>query len=100
MMMSCLFCNIATGNIPATVVYEDADIMAFEDIHPQAPTHLLIIPKRHISTIDDVETGDELLLGRMIITAKRLAQQHQLTKGYRLIFNVNPGGGQVVLRDG
>ena len=95
--MNCLFCKIASGEIPATILLEDKDIMAFRDINPQAPHHLLIIPKRHIATIDDTDNQDEPLLGRMILTAKKLANREGLSEaGYRLIFNVNAGGGQVV----
>ena len=95
--MDCLFCKISAGEIPATIVHEDTDIMAFRDISPQAPTHILIIPKKHIATIDDAETEDEQILGRMILTAKKIAQTEGLSDaGYRLIFNVNSGGGQMV----
>ena len=95
--MSCLFCNIATGEIPATVVLDDTDIMAFRDIRPQAPTHLLVIPKRHIATINDTDANDAKLLGNMILAAKKLAALEGLSEpGYRLVFNVNAGGGQVV----
>jgi histidine triad (HIT) family protein len=95
--MDCLFCKIAAGEIPADVVHEDLDVMAFRDINPQAPTHLLIIPKKHIATIDDTESKDEQLLGRMVLTAKKLANKEGLTdSGYRLVFNVNSGGGQMV----
>ena len=95
--MNCLFCKIASGEIPATILLEDKDIMAFRDINPQAPHHLLIIPTRHIATIDDTDNQDEPLLGRMILTAKKLANREGLSEaGYRLIFNVNAGGGQVV----
>lgn len=95
--MDCLFCKIATGEIPATIVHEDSEIIAFRDIRPQAPTHLLVIPKQHIPTIDDADTKDEQLLGRMVLTAKKLAKTEGLSEaGYRLVFNVNAGGGQVV----
>ncbi len=95
--MSCLFCKIAAGDIPATIVFEDPEIIAFRDINPQAPTHLLVIPKRHIATIDDADTKDEQLLGRMLLTAKKLAKSEGLSEaGYRLVFNVNAGGGQVI----
>ena len=95
--MSCLFCSIAEGEIPATVLWEDSGIIAFRDIKPQAPTHLLVIPKKHIATIDDVDTKDEQLLGRMVLIAKQLAIAEGISKsGYRLIFNVNSGGGQEV----
>ncbi len=95
--MSCLFCKIAAGDIPATIVFEDPEIIAFRDINPQAPIHLLVIPKRHIATIDDADTKDEQLLGRMLLTAKKLAKSEGLSEaGYRLVFNVNAGGGQVI----
>lgn len=95
--MSCLFCKIAAGEIPASVVLEDTEIMAFRDINPQAPAHLLIIPKQHIATIDDADTKDEQLLGRMVLAAKKVANTEGLSQaGYRLVFNVNAGGGQMV----
>lgn len=95
--MDCLFCNIATGVLPATIVQEDTDILAFRDIKPQAPMHLLIIPKRHIATLDHTEAEDETLLGRMVLMAKELARTEGFSEaGYRLIFNVNAGGGQEV----
>ena len=95
--MNCLFCKIAAGEIPATIMLEDKDIMAFRDINPQAPNHLLVIPKRHIATIEDTNNQDEQLLGRMILAANKLAHMEGLSEaGYRLVFNVNAGGGQVV----
>jgi len=95
--MNCLFCKIAHGEIPATIVFENTEIIAFRDINPQAPTHLLVIPKQHIATIDDADTKDEQLLGRMVLAAKTLAASEGLSKkGYRLVFNVNADGGQEV----
>lgn len=95
--MDCLFCKIAQGTIPATVIFEDNDIIAFHDIKPQAPTHLLVIPKRHIATINDTHIDDSQLLGSMILCAKNLAKNEGLSEqGYRLVFNVNSGGGQEV----
>ncbi|WP_058534471.1 histidine triad nucleotide-binding protein [Legionella saoudiensis] len=95
--MDCLFCKIAEGAIPATVVFEDDELMAFRDLNPQAPTHLLIIPKQHISTINDAADEDQALLGRIILRAKQLAQTEGFSdSGYRLVFNVNPNGGQTV----
>ncbi|RUR07939.1 histidine triad nucleotide-binding protein [Legionella sp. km772] len=95
--MDCLFCKIAQGKIPASVIFEDADIMAFRDIKPQAPTHLLVIPKRHIATLNDVQNNDASLLGSMILCAKQLAKAEGLSEqGYRLVFNINSGGGQEV----
>jgi histidine triad (HIT) family protein len=96
-MSDCLFCNIVAGKIPATAVFEDDEMIAIHDLHPQAPTHLLIIPKRHIATINDCDSQDDGLLGRMILVAKtRAAQINLSTAGYRLVFNVNSGGGQEI----
>jgi histidine triad (HIT) family protein len=95
--MDCLFCKIAEGAIPATVVFEDNELMAFRDLHPQAPTHLLIIPKQHIATINDATDEHQALLGKMILRARQLAQTEGFSdSGYRLVFNVNPHGGQTV----
>lgn len=95
--MECLFCKIAQGTIPTTIVAENSEILAFHDIKPQAPIHLLVIPRQHISSIDNTDSENELLLGRMILTAKNLAKTMQINeKGYRLVFNVNAGGGQEV----
>jgi histidine triad (HIT) family protein len=95
--MACLFCNIANKNIPATILFEDDEILVFRDIKPQAPSHLLVIPKEHIATIDDTEAKHEALLGRMILKAKDLAELEGLSSaGYRLVFNVNAGGGQEI----
>jgi histidine triad (HIT) family protein len=93
--MDCLFCKIVQKEIPATIVAETDEILAFRDIRPRAPTHLLIIPKQHIATLNDA--NDELLLGKMVMAAKKLAQAEQIDEdGYRLVFNVNRGGGQEV----
>ena len=95
--MTCLFCSIAEKKIPAIIVFEDEEILAFHDINPQAPTHILIIPKKHIATIDEAEPIDGLLLGRMVLVAQQIAREKGFNQeGYRLVFNVNPGGGQVV----
>ncbi len=95
--MTCLFCNIANGEIEAKLISQDNEIAAFYDIKPQAPVHILIIPKKHIATINDIKEEDEKLLGRMILLAKKIAADHGLSEdGYRLVFNVNAGGGQVI----
>lgn len=95
--MTCLFCNIANGEIEAKLISQDDELVAFYDVKPQAPVHILIIPKKHIATIDDTKEEDEKLLGRMILLAKKIARDHGLSEdGYRLVFNVNAGGGQVV----
>lgn len=95
--MNCLFCRIARKEIPANVVFENDTLLAFQDIRPQAPTHLLVIPKRHIATINDTEDQDNLLLGDMILCAKELTKKQGVSDvGYRLVFNINSGGGQEV----
>lgn len=95
--MDCIFCKISNNDLPADVVFEDENIMAFRDLHPMAPTHLLVIPKQHIATVNDLTDADATLVGAMILRAKKLAaNEHLSTEGYRLIFNVNSGGGQEV----
>ncbi len=91
----CLFCKILAGEIPADRIYEDGDVLAFKDIHPQAPFHCLVIPKRHLSTLNDFESEDQALAGALMLAAKKLAAQHGLP-GYRVAMNVNREGGQVI----
>lgn len=96
-MSDCLFCKIASQKIPASIVYEDASILAFRDISPQAPTHILIIPKQHITTLNDLGTEDVPLLGHMVLTAQKLAQMEGIAEsGFRLTMNCNRDGGQTV----
>ncbi|MDR3442218.1 MAG: histidine triad nucleotide-binding protein [Legionella sp.] len=95
--MDCLFCKIAQGAIPAAIIYEDSEIMAFRDLNPQAPKHLLVIPRQHIATINDAKEEHQALLGKMILGAQKIAQTEGLSEtGYRLVFNINPDGGQTV----
>ena len=97
--MDCLFCKIAQGDIPATILYRDAAVCAFADIKPQAPQHFLIIPHQHIPTLNDLDVaaGDGELLGHMAMAAKTLAAQHALAEpGYRLVLNCGAGAGQTV----
>ena len=95
--MSCLFCKIVAGEIPALRIYEDENLLAFEDIHPQAPLHVLVIPKRHISTLNDLQDGDEAILGAMIRRAAKIAKERGFdATGYRTVLNVNKDGGQTV----
>ncbi len=94
---TCIFCQIIQNKIPATIIFDNSELLVIKDIKPQAPSHFLILPKQHIKTINDIENHDQQLLGRMILTAKHIAQTKQLCDfGYRLVFNVNPGGGQDV----
>lgn len=95
--MDCLFCRISSGEIPADIIYENSELMVFKDINPQAPFHLLVIPKKHIASINDADEQDEQLLGRMILAAKSAAQASGIEEsGYRLVFNINREGGQEV----
>lgn len=95
--MDCLFCRIVAREVPAEIILEEEDLLCFKDIQPQAPVHLLIIPKKHIATLNETEDEDQKLLGKMILTAKALAKKLNIAeKGYRLVFNINSGGGQAV----
>ena len=94
----CIFCQIADGKIPATVLFDDGEIMAFPDIHPQAPTHILIIPKDHaMRSVAEMEPGQEALIARMVVVAKKLAEEARIAaEGYRLVFNNRHHAGQEV----
>ena len=96
-MADCLFCRLAAGEIPASIVYEDAQLVAFEDITPQAPTHVLVIPRRHIATLNDLGPEDEALVGEMTRRAAAIAKEQGLAeRGYRVLFNCNADAGQTV----
>ncbi len=96
-MSDCLFCKILAEEIPANFVYQDDDVVAFRDIDPQAPTHVLVIPREHIATINDLTPGDASLVGKMFLAAKTVAAQEGLAEaGYRTVFNCNREAGQVV----
>ena len=96
-MTDCLFCNIRDGDIPCNFVYQDDDVLAFNDVNPQAPIHILIIPKKHIATINDIDADDEVVMGKMFSAAKIVAAQFGLSDdGYRLVVNCNEGAGQTV----
>lgn len=95
--MDCLFCKIVEHKQKAALVYENEEFIVINDIHPQSPVHLLIIPKKHIASINHLEEEDKGMIGRMIFLAKNLASQKGVAeKGYRLSFNVGRGGGQIV----
>jgi len=94
--MSCLFCKIVAGEIPATRIYEDEQTLAFPDINPQAPTHILIIPKNHLASHAHTTQDDSATLGHLLHVAGELARQQNLTNGYRLVINTGPDGGQTV----
>ena len=96
--MSCIFCQIASGEIPSEFLYEDDEFIALNDIHPQTPVHVLIIPKKHIVSIADIADEDVPLVGRMMTVAKKVAQEAGVAeKGYRLVINTGTDGGQVVM---
>ncbi len=96
-MADCIFCKIGRKEIPAKVVYEDRQVLAFEDLHPQAPTHTLVIPKSHFATLNDVGAEEEGLLGHLMLVATRIAKDKGLRdKGYRLVANCLEGAGQSV----
>lgn len=93
----CLFCKIINKEIEANIVYEDKDILAFKDIHPQAPVHILIIPKQHIERISDLDEQKKDIVSNLILTANNLARDNKIDKqGYRLVFNCGPDAGQLV----
>ncbi|MGD9859544.1 MAG: histidine triad nucleotide-binding protein [Marinobacterium sp.] len=95
--MDCLFCKILEGEIPAERVYEDDQVIAFRDINPQAPFHCLIIPRKHIATLNDIADDDREVVGHMIQAASKIAQQQGFDQdGYRTVFNCNTHGGQTV----
>lgn len=95
--MECIFCQIVAGNIPADIVYQDGDFLAFRDISPQAPRHILIVPKAHIASVTQLTNEQEGLIGRLIILAKELAEEEGIAaSGYRLTMNCGADGGQLV----
>lgn len=95
-MEECLFCKIIKGEIPSEKVYEDDEILAFKDINPLAPVHILVIPKKHIETADDIEEIDEPIIGKIFTVIKKIAKENNLENGYRIINNCKEDGGQEV----
>jgi histidine triad (HIT) family protein len=96
-MPDCLFCKIIAGEIKGAIVYEDDRLVALRDINPQAPMHLLVIPRRHVSTLNDLSTSDDALVGEMMRRAAALAKEHGYSdRGYRTVFNCNAEAGQTV----
>lgn len=95
---SCPFCKIASGDAPASIVYQDELVIAFRDIHPVAPTHVLIAPKKHIQSLSQAEAEDEYILGRLFATARKVAEMENIAaNGYRTIINTGVEGGQTVM---
>lgn len=96
-MSDCLFCKLAEGHIPATILFEDDTLVAFKDLNPQAPLHLLIIPRQHIGSLNDLSGADDALMGSMVRRAAAIAKEHGYDeRGYRTVFNTNRDAGQTV----
>ena len=95
-MDDCIFCKIGKHELPAKLVYEDPELLAFEDIAPQAPTHILICPRKHVATLTDSKEEDGALFGRALLLASRFAVERKLTSGYRVVVNNGAGAGQTV----
>lgn len=95
-MNACIFCKIGRQELPAKLIYEDADTFAFEDIHPQAPTHLLVSPRKHIVSLDDAAPEDGAMLGQLLLVARKLAAQRGISGGYRIVVNNGAAAGQSV----
>jgi histidine triad (HIT) family protein len=93
---NCLFCKIATKKIPAKLVFEDDQVFAFEDISPQAPTHILVCPKKHFAALHDAAPEDQALLGKLLSVVAKLATERNLQSGYRTVINNGSGAGQSV----
>ncbi|HVE55533.1 MAG TPA: histidine triad nucleotide-binding protein [Pyrinomonadaceae bacterium] len=97
MSENCLFCKIAGGEIPSAKVYEDEVCVAFNDISPQAPTHILIIPREHFASLDEAGSGHQATLGHLLLTAAEIAREKGFAQdGYRVVINTNADGGQTV----
>lgn len=95
--MPCLFCEIVAGRIPAKVAYQDDDVLAFHDINPQGPVHLLVVPKRHVTSLLDLAPGDDAVVGSLVRKARDLAAEHGLAeRGFRLVFNCGDDAGYSV----
>jgi histidine triad (HIT) family protein len=94
--VDCIFCKIAAGQIPSKKVFEDETVFAFHDIDPKAPTHILVIPKKHIRSLAEADTEDEALLGRILAAASDIAREQGLARGYRVAISTGPEGGQTV----
>ena len=96
MSADCLFCKIAAKKIPSKMVYEDDEIYAFEDISPQAPTHILLCPRKHFESLHDATAEDQAVIGKLHLVAAKLARERNLLAGYRTVFNNGAGAGQSV----
>ncbi|NDU85991.1 MAG: histidine triad nucleotide-binding protein [Ferrovum sp.] len=95
-MAGCLFCRIVQGELPSRKIYEDEEILVFHDIHPAAPVHFMLIPKLHRDSLAHCQADDQLLLGKLLLLAPRLAQEQGLEDGFRTVINTGVGGGQEI----
>lgn len=95
-MDDCLFCKITRKEIPAKIRFENENFIAFDDINPKAPIHILLIPKKHLHSVAALEDSDQDLIGKMILTAKKIAEENEISNGFRLVFNSGPDSGQEV----
>jgi histidine triad (HIT) family protein len=95
-MEECIFCKIINKELPADIVYENDKTLCFKDINPVAPVHLLIVPKKHIGSINEISEEDKELIGELLLVAKKVAKDLEVNKGYKLAFNVGEEGGQLV----
>ena len=95
-MTDCIFCKIVAGEIPCQKVYEDDEVLAFQDIHPVAPVHFMIVPKAHVASLSECDAGHQAILGRILLLAPKLAKEQGLANGFRTIINTGRGGGQEV----
>jgi len=96
-MSTCLFCKIINRDIPGSIVYEDDRVLAFNDINPQAPTHVLVVPKRHIASLNELQPGDDQILGELVRRAAAIAKERGISAGgFRTVFNTNSDAGQTV----
>lgn len=95
--MSCVFCQIVAGKIPANVVLDEPELLAFRDLHPVAPTHILIIPKRHIASLTEITEDESALIGRLFVAARKVVEMEGVhARGFRTVINAGPDGGQTV----
>ena len=95
-MSDCLFCKIAAGEIPSDTVYEDDQVIVFKDLYPKADVHLLVIPREHVASLNEMDTSHEALMAHMMRLLPKLAKEHGLDDGFRTIINTGPGGGQEI----
>ncbi len=93
----CLFCKIVKGDVPSTFLYEDDDLVVFRDINPAAPVHLLLVPKKHVRSINDIKDEDAAIISKLFFVARQMAKEQEVNEtGYKLLFNVEKGGGQEI----